>query len=290
MKTKNLFYLIIMLFAGTMLISSCEKEKSGFINEQDLAVIEDEVMTANLYEDIMSSIDNAVKAVDEMIYGGGLKSAVVSDECPLITVDHPDEIYWPKVITIDYGTGCEGFYGQTRSGKIVITITERYRAPGSVKTVELVNYVINGIAVEGTKTIENLGRNENSNLEFSISLVDGKVTTPNGIVINREFNRLREWVSGEDTFNRWDDVYFITGEASGTNWKGDAYTRTITNPLEVAASCRFIKSGTVVITVEGRSQITLDYGNGNCDNEATVTKDGETRTILLKYRHRIIKP
>ena len=278
------------MLAGAVFFSSCQKENEDLFSETDLALAEDEALSETLFDDVMASVDDAVKSVDDMIFGGGLKSAIVSDGCPLVTVDHPDEVYWPKVITIDYGTGCEGFYGQTRSGMIKVTINGRYRIPGSVKTVELIQYVINGISVEGTKTIENLGLNENNNLEFSIILSGGKITTPNGIVLNREFTRLREWVAGADTPNHFDDVYFISGTTTGTNFLGDAFTRTITNPLEWAASCKFIKSGTIVSEVEGKTAITIDYGNGACDNEATVSKDGKTKTILLKYRHRTVKP
>ena len=280
----------MIMLAGTIFLSSCQKENENLFSETDLALAEDEALSETLFDDVMASVDDAVKSVDDMIFGGGLKSAIVSNGCPLVTVDHPDEVYWPKVITIDYGTGCEGFYGQTRSGMIKVTINGRYRIPGSVKTVELIQYVINGISVEGTKTIENLGLNENNNLEFSVFLSGGKITTPNGIVLNREFTRLREWVAGADTPNHFDDVYFISGATTGTNFLGDAFTRTITNPLEWAASCKFIKSGTIVSEVEGKTTITIDYGDGTCDNEATVSKDGKTKTILLKYRHRTVKP
>ena len=124
------------------------------------------------------------------------------------------------------------------------------------------------------------------NMTFTIELVGGKVTTPNDIVIEREFTRTREWIAGDKTLNRWDDVYSITGNASGKNFKGESYTRTILIPLEWAASCRFIKSGSIESVVGDKTPVLLDYGDGECDNEATLTKDGETRTILLGYNRR----
>ena len=290
MKTKKLISLLTIVLAGIFLFSSCEKENAELFSETDLVLAEDEALSETLFDDLMASVDDAVKSVDDMIFGGGLKSMIVSDGCPLVTVDHPDEIYWPKVITIDYGTGCEGFYGQTRSGMVKVTINGRYRVEGSIKTIELFDYVINGIAVEGTKTVENLGLNENNNLVFSTTLTGGKITTPNGIVLNREFSREREWVAGADSPNHFDDVYFISGITTGTNYLGETYTRTITNPLEWSASCKFIKSGTIVSEVEGKATITMDYGDGVCDNEAIVSRDGKSKTILLKYKHRLVRP
>jgi len=289
MKTRRIIHILFLVLAASFFFVACQKDdvKTG-LTDEDVAKAEDDALTEAVFDDIMNSIDNAVSIIDNLIWGGGLKSATVSDTCPSVTVDHPDSTWWPKVITIDYGdTECEGFYGQTRKGKIIITIDKRYRTPGSVKTVVLENYYINGIHVEGTKTVTNNDRNNNGNLTFTIELVNGKITTPDSIVITREFTRTREWVTGDDTWNRWDDVYFITGSASGTNFKGESYTRTILTALEWATSCRFIKSGSIEIQVGEKSPIVIDYGDGVCDNKATVTKDGETREILLKLRHRV---
>lgn len=267
------------------MLASCQKDNSPTtISDTDLKLAEDDALTESVFDDIMASVDNAVMTTDDLLFNGGLKSAVVSETCPLVTVDRPDTELWPKVITIDYGEGCEGFFGKTRSGMIKITLTARYRVEGSTKTVELINYKINNLKVEGTKVISNDGRNENGNLTFTVQLTNGKVITEDEKVISREFTRIREWTAGERTPNHWDDVYSITGSASGTNIKGISYTRTITNPLVKAASCVFIQSGTVVREVEGRPTSTLDYGDGECDNEATISIGDITKTILLKHR------
>jgi len=289
MKTKRIFYILSFVLAGSVLFYSCEKDESAEnITEEDLAVAEDDALADALFNDIWETVDHAVQIVDDQLYNAQLKSQEeVVDSCPSITVDHPDTTHWPKVITIDYGeTDCVGFYGNTRRGKIMITITGRYRMEGSQKTATLVDYYINDIHLEGTKTITNNGRNENKNLTFTVELAGGKITTPNELVIEREFMRIREWVAGEVTPNRWDDVYFITGSASGVNFRGESYTRTILTPLEWAASCRFIKSGSVESVVGDKTPVILDYGEGECDNVATVSKDGETKTILLRYNPR----
>lgn len=289
MKTMRIIYILSMALTASIFIFSCEKDDSaGKITDDDLAVVEDDALTDALFGDIWEAVDQAVQIVDDQLYNARIKSQeVVMDSCPLITVDHPDTTTWPKVITINYGdTDCVGFYGNNRRGMIVITITGRYRMEGSQKTVTLVDYYINDIHIEGTKTITNNGRNENKNLTFTVELVDGKITTPDSIVIEHEFTRIREWVAGEATPNHWDDVYFITGSASGINFRGESCTRTILTPLEWAASCRFIKSGSVESVVGDRTPVILDYGEGECDNVATVSKDGELKTILLRYNPR----
>jgi hypothetical protein len=174
---------------------------------------------------------------------------------------------------------------------VKITITGRYRTPGSTKTIELINYVINGIAVEGTKTITNDGLNNNGNLSYTIALAGGQLILPDGSSATRTFTREREWLAGSDTYNPWDDVYLITGTVTGKNFSNEDYTRTILSPLEAALSCRFIKSGSIEFVVGDRPTMVLDYGDGACDALATVSIDGgDPREITLRFHHRRYRP
>jgi hypothetical protein len=55
----------------------------------------------------------------------------------------------------------------------------------------------------------------------------------------------------------------------------------VTSPLVKAFTCRWISKGTVKIRVNDTVGL-LDYGNGDCDNEATLTVNGTSRTIKLR--------
>ena len=94
--------------------------------------------------------------------------------------------------------------------------------------------------------------------------------------------REREWIAGEDTFYRHDDVYLITGTANGTSTGGFSFTMVITNPLRKEIGCRHMVSGTFEFTPGNRPVRILDYGDGECDNIATITVNGVTRTIYLR--------
>ncbi len=71
-----------------------------------------------------------------------------------------------RSITIDYGTGCTGFYDNTRSGKIIINVTGPGGKMGSKRTVTFDDYYFNGIKVEGTKLFENLGANDDRKYRY----------------------------------------------------------------------------------------------------------------------------
>lgn len=285
MKNKKL----LVWLAGAAMIGimavSCEKSDIA-----DMVDIEEETLVENIFNDILATVNDAEARADELVYSPGLKKSALADSCPVISIDNPEPGVWPKTITVDYGEGCEGFSDRVRTGRIIIVVTGRYRMEGSVKTVTFENYTVNGISVEGTKTIVNEGRNNAGNLVYSISLENGKVTLPNGQVAFREVSRTREWVSGENTFNPWDDVYFITGQVTGASFRGVNYAHTILTPLEVDAACRFIKSGTLRFEADDRMTWVLDYGygdhEGGCDALALATReDGETRVITLRFRH-----
>lgn len=282
MKTRNIFTVVLMAVA--LLVASCEKDPTIPQDIQDLA--EDDALVETVFDDVFNTADQA-----ELLMGGALKtSIVITDSCPTVTIEVPDGAYWPRTITVDYGdTECTGFYEQTRKGKIIISLSGPRMTEGSVKTVTFDNYYINGIKVEGTKTITNTGYNESQNLTFDVSLTGGKLILEDESEITREFNKTYEWVVGAETrYFGMDDEYFITGSASGTHLSGVSFTRTIVSALHWKRVCKVLVAG--VISVE-RSDMeepfTLDYGDGTCDVTATITYMGESREINLRHRHRL---
>jgi hypothetical protein len=65
---------------------------------------------------------------------------------------------------------------------------------------------------------------------------------------------------------------------------GKIFSKTITYPLTKTGACRFITEGTVTFARNGEKFAELDYGDGTCDDVATITKDGETRQITIGRR------
>jgi hypothetical protein len=283
MKTR-----IFMMFAAIAIFSFYSCNKQAGLDQTSVNVADDEAVGDVVFEDISNTIDIADITLSNYQDGKYGKSETVSDSCPSVTIDHPSDAVWPKTITVDYGNGCTGFYDNTRSGKIVIVVTGPRKTVGSKRTITFENYFFNGIRVEGTKTVENMGYNNNQNLVFSVKLTDGKLTLPDASVIERSVGHQREWIAGFDTKNIWDDEVLITGTSSGVTINGVAYTNTITTALHWTRACKFIVSGVVNIEREGKESVQLDYGTGNCDAIATVTKGGETKQITLRHKYRVM--
>ena len=131
--------------------------------------------------------------------------------------------------------------------------------------------------------VTNNGQNAKGNLNFTVQ-VNEKITDSTGRQLTYTSVRNREWLAGESTqgLAEWkDDVYSITGSASGTTFTGEAFTSNITSPLIIALNCRWIEAGKIDFTPSGELTRTIDFGNGDCDNKIVVTIAGISFTVLL---------
>lgn len=275
MKTKTLILMVTLL---GLIMASCSKSEPLDATASEAA--DDVAFTEALYDDAFASLEIATGFAEI-----GKKSASIIDTCPLITITSPGQEFWPRNIVIDYGTGCTGLFDVVRSGKIMITLSGPRGTTGSERTLTFDNYTVNGAKVEGTYVVENLGPNSSQHNVFGVSLSGGKITFPDSKTITREFTRQREYVAGYGTWNPWDDECLITGMSAGTNLEGKSFTLTVVNPLQWKAACRFLVGGTIGFDVEGIEPFELDYGTGECDAIATLSRGDETKEITLRYRH-----
>ncbi len=274
MRTKS----IILLFAATsFILVSCQKGTP--LEESSVEAADDAAYSETVFDDVFSTLDIATIYLEKVT-----TTKIDVDTCPLITVDVP-EAQWPKTLTIDFGTSCTGLDNIERSGKIIITVTGKRAETGSMRTITFDNYYFNGVKIEGTKTVETMGVNNNGNMVMSISLTGGKVTLPDASFITLESAREREYIAGFNTPYFWDDECLITGYATGTGLNGKSYTHTITSALDWKAVCRFIVSGTIKFEIDGIEPFTLDYGDGECDNIATLNRGDRSKEIRLGLFH-----
>lgn len=261
---KNTFALLTIAIA--VLLVSCRKERRER-ETLDSSISSDNNTAENLFSDMFKVVDDVSSNT----------SGIREDLIGCIDTIIVDTVSNPKTILIDFGTNdCEGNDGRIRKGKLHVTYTGRYRETGTVITITPENYTVNGNLVEGFKRIENLGLNSNNQLHYAIS-VNGTVTAPsNAWSISWTANRIRTWVEGQLTPTWKDDVYEITGSGSGVNRNGIPYTMTITQALRAKISCPWLVSGSITIQPQDYETRYIDFGDGSCDNNFTLTVNGTT--------------
>jgi len=276
---KFLFAFIAVIIIST----SCQKEEENLsqLTDADLLSAKNEAVVESVFEDID---DIGFESFFYLASGGRIEA---NDDSPIhcATRSHDKE---NKTIIIDYGEGCTGKRGRERSGKIIITYTDKRFVPGAIHTITFNNFHIDGNKIEGTRIRTNISENADSNLKFKIELVGGKVTFEDGTIATRD----AEWETTRiRTPNPINDERIRTGEAKGTNKDGVDYKVTISKPIVWKRGC--LSKLKIMIPVEGTKfkefedgkNVTIDYGDGSCNNSMTVTIDGESKTVEFK-RHR----
>jgi hypothetical protein len=220
-----------------------------------------EYVTVNkVFQDVGNNSGDAILESENSISTS--KSNNNKGNNPIITIEPLDFTTFPKTITIDYQEGVLGKDGITRKGIVTIVSTDWYRKAHSEHTTTFNNYYHEDFKVEGTHYVKNLGKNNDENLEYSVTINNGKITTNTGAVINYTENSTRTWVAGSDTpLNIWDDEYLLNGSQSGVSSKGVEYTLTVEEPLHFVLLPRDIKSGILDVDIASIDDIKLNYSD-----------------------------
>lgn len=249
---------LLILVAVTAFTAACRKEKTDIDN----TVTQDNSTAENYFSDMFKVVDD-VSANTQ-----GIRDISIGCIDTIIV----DTTASPRTMTVDFGTDdCVGNDLRIRKGKLHITYTGRYRDPGTVITVTPENYTVDGFLLQGTKTITNNGTNSAGQLYFSVS-VNGSITAPGNLyTITWNSTRTRTWIAGANTAMILDDVYEITGNATGTNRFGIGYTMTIQTPLRAELACRWLTQGVILMQPSGAPDRSINFGNGECNNGFTVT-------------------
>ena len=165
---------------------------------------------------------------------------------------------------------------------IVVNYNGKRFMPGSVMAVTFLNFYKNDAKVEGTHTITNITPSQQDYPKFKI-VNSGKMIFPDGRSATREQKLTREWQKGSTPS---DDKWVTEGSATGTNKNGKIYEMKITSSIICSRACEI--SNKVFIPVQGiktltvdSKVITIDYGDGSCDNTLTITVNGKTKVETL---------
>lgn len=284
--------IILSVFAVSLLILfSCTKNNDNLLSDEEKGIITNDAATESVYESVNYETDyftGSSESIAETEEGSskvlGFWKRYLYEIGPEITVD-PLGFEFPKTITIDYGDGIELVNGRIISGIVQILVSAPPRTLGATRNITFEDFYIDSVNIDGNilKTCEDTTV---SHREFT-ALSDLVFTFTDETYITRHAERTT-FVEGLETpYDYSDDVFTISGFADSESSEGLTFSRVITNPLIKPATCRFITQGTVNFYKNDELFAELDYGNGECDDIALITKDGETIQITLGKRKRI---
>jgi hypothetical protein len=307
MKKSVLFTrLITAAFFASLVMIACKKENSSSLSpaeEEQAANYSSESETENevVFNDVF---DNVMGVNTEVGIGGtgvfgrfsqsnGRPDGVDTLTCVKVSITLLNApARFPMKIVIDFGTGCVGRDGHTRSGKIIAEYSGKLTEPGNSATTRFDGFKFDSISVQGTHKITNTTASGSNQRQFTIDVTDAKLTKPNGNYSMWTSTRVITQTEGNGTpLYPLDDIFKVSGSAHGQVKHGDliyAWKSEITEPLIKKFTCHWISKGIIKVrreTLATNSQwvATLDYGAGDCDFLATLTINGTSHQIQLPH-------
>lgn len=261
----------VALLSATALLFSCSKKQEESI--LDTSPVDQESVVQVMERTMQSDID--VMSMQSSASNSPCNPLPYLQDCVDVTSSGEE---YPREITLNFGDGCEGPNGHTRSGTININISNPMYLEGAIRTVTFDDFAIDGHAFEGSRIMTNTGVNDLGNPTFSRN-VNMVVSLEPGD-LSRTLQLQVEWLEGYDTDPCFDNVFSISGEGTVIRPNNSEINRTILEPLLHSYDCPYYTAG--VVELESSFGVyTIDFGDGTCDNVAVVTSDGESWEITL---------
>lgn len=293
---KTLTYVAIGFF---LFLSSCKESNTIDFTTTDAVNVESESTSEAYSADALDVSTDAMSGISDTQLNGREASEPVTSlgtndklKCATITINRTGNPNAPAgTITIVFpndGT-CKDARGIARRGTIIITYVGRRFVTGSVITTTFSNYYVGAVKIEGVHTLTNVtpvGTNQYP--RFNIEIAGGKATFLDNTTVTREQNFTREWQRQADpTQDKW--VLFAGGTAAGSNRKGKVYSMTITKDLVYSRACQIsdkvfiaVSGEKTFVSAENGKQITINYGEGACDNTVTISINGKSKDVTVK--------
>lgn len=270
---KGKFPLLFMSIMITLLVSCNNEDTAPDFTAEDTESAGFDAMDDYYFDDADDIATEALASEDSDPSGGRVS---LDERLTLAVVTHIGTKESGS-LKVDFGEGCTDPRGNVRKGAIVVKHEGTWNEAGAHWSITFVAYSINGVSIEGTRTVTVVSATD-SLITCDITLVGGIITWPDGRVATREVNRRREHERHE---NHLLDRLIIYGNAQGTLCNGRGYYIEIVEPLIYDRSCA---AEGVIIPVKGKKfikhgnrELTVDYGDGTCDNMVTLTnKNGRT--------------
>ncbi len=312
MKTEKFIPRLFFFFlACSFLFYSCRKESSTPNNNSLPSPKAIQVQNADaqdaLADKTEEGIDNQLDELQNNNYAVVNARSYLStlNDTVVITVNHPDTTYFPKVVTFSYYNykDSSAFENITKNGQIMVTIDRP--DPGHPKlisriikfnhfavTTDSTTFIINGVrSVSRQKATVKY----NGMQSVRIAVTDNIIAATNWSVattgktdtlkFTRNVNKVRTAISHFRNvwYRQGDMIHFLyryiatsdsityTGTVTGINEKGDEYSKTITSPLIVV-----LYKGSLVV-----SSGTINYTAGTNTYLITFMADPEHRHFTL---------
>ncbi len=280
MKTNAIFHkhgFIALLLLLITVIGCQTADSPADFSAEDSDDVSTEALDDSANDD---AEDLALTALStESLSGGKIAETDDRFECAVVTRTGDKTA---GTIRIDFGGGCTDKRGRVRRGAILITYEGVWLNTGATWSVTFENYFVNDVNLSGIRNVKNI-TTDTTRRRFQVDMEDGEATWPDGRVARRRLHHIREH---ERNASNILIRLIIYGTAEGNHRNGRGYYIEILEPLVYERACAaegvFIPVKGKKLIKHGNRQITVDYGDGTCDNVVTlINVNGRTKDIRI---------
>jgi hypothetical protein len=264
---KRILTSSILLFAAVLVFNGCKKDDPA---DTETVTATDNSICENEFMRILPTVNSI--AIDEPGVQRNGSGNHVASACPDVYV--PDSMNaYPRHMYIDYGTGCtDPVDGKVRKGQIICEFDRPFDSLGVVITLQFDTFMVGAIKFEGVVTLTRTSANS-----FTQSVTNGKCSKGGAEPWNILYDAQRTITFTSGTNASTDpQIITISGTNTGTDRQGNTWTANITTPIVRDLGCTWLTQGEMVVTPAGKSERTINFGDGTCNNKATITIDGNT--------------
>jgi hypothetical protein len=172
--------------------------------------------------------------------------------------------------------GCPASGGQAITGSLIIDFPYDWTVEGAEITITYNDLMIDDILLEGTQTITMVSTSDTGTVQ-QIEMEQGTLTWPNGAKSTWSSDRTHTITTDPEagTFEM-----LIEGSLNGISAEGLAFETTIDEPIIFKSECATgdqlnvpVSGKKTILLPENQDapEILVDYGNGACDDQFTVT-------------------
>lgn len=271
MKFGQLIILIVVTFI------SCEKDR--FIGPEiiDESFAEEVTTAQNYYSHIYHIVSSEMELIsveeETTLLPDSLQKSNIDPCAKIIYHMSEDESYVSNLIIQYLDSTC---YSSTlkKRGLLNVHFDGPIETVGTEITIIPENFALDNQKVEGTIKIKNRGFNSLFQFEFSQEVLDGRIWLNNF--------QFFTWNSSSNGF-----VDFFTNQisyeinAAVLSRTGRAYSVETLYPIKRTLDCRYFQFGEQKLTAAWGLNQNLNYGEGDCDNEAELWQNGSFKEIEL---------
>lgn len=290
--------LLSLLAIGAVLsMLSCGEDVERALNEEQEAAVNDQSQTEAYFNEAGDMSTAAYNSPKQSDLSGGRSNGTISvtvegdtrfngATITLVTDAASTPLVPIGMITIDFGSGQTDPKGIVRSGKILVAYRGIRFVSQSTTIITFDNYKVNGVQIEGTRTITSTSLTAAPFLTVTFSVVDanGKATFEDGTTITRNATHTHTIVFGGTADKT---TWTVTGQAAGQTRGGVDYTFVINREMVYRLDCALsgiaLPAEGEALFTHGDAVINLNFGaeGAGCDKKVGVSIGGATQEITI---------